>query len=68
MYYLPKFDDVLQNGFWTIPKCANLGKPIQDIINFPTFIHPFESGNCESESKNYKNLNISGAKRAFSIK
>ena len=30
-----------------------------------TFICPFESGKCEKEKENYKNLNISKVKRAF---
>ena len=30
---------------------ANLCKPIHDIINYSTFICPFESGKCEKEGK-----------------
>ena len=46
---------------------ANLCKSIQAIINYPTSIFPFESGKC-GKGKNYKNLNISKMKRAFSTK
>ena len=36
MYYLTKFDYVMQSGFSVIPKItsANLCKPIHDIINY----------------------------------
>ena len=66
MYYLTKFDDVMQNSFGVIPKIAsgNLCKSIHDIINYSTSICPFESGKCGKE-KNHKNLNISRMKRAF---
>ena len=30
---------------------ANLCKPIHDIINYSTFICPFESGKCGKEGK-----------------
>ena len=44
MYYLTKFDVVLQSDFCVIPKIttANLCKPIHD-INYSTFICPLES-------------------------
>ena len=53
MYYLTKFDDVIQSGFWVIAKIisANLCKPIHDIINYSTSIRPFESGKCGKEGK-----------------
>ena len=46
IYYLTKFDDVIQSVFWGIPKTtsANLCKPIYDIINYSSSIYPFESG------------------------
>ena len=52
IYYLIKFDDVIQSGFWVIPwvTSGNLCKPIHDII-YSTFISPFESGKCEKEGK-----------------
>ena len=69
IYYLTKFD-VTYNSFLIIPKttCANLCKPIHDIINYPTSICPFESGKFGKEGKNYKKLNISRIKRAFLMK
>ena len=59
MYYLTKFDYVIQNIFWIIPKItsANLLHnllPILDIINDSIFICPFESGKCGKEGKNYR--------------
>ena len=44
----------MSSGFWVIPKItsANLWKPTQDIINYSTFIRPFESGTCGMEAKN----------------
>ena len=53
--------------FWVIPKItsANLCKPIYDIINYSTFICPFESGKCGKEGKKLQNVNISRKKRTF---
>ena len=53
MYYLTKFDDVIQSGFWVIPKItsANLCKPVHEIITYSTFICPFESGKFVKEGK-----------------
>ena len=67
IYYPTKFDDVMKSSFWVIPKItsANSCKPIHDIINYSTFICPFESEKCEKEGKIYKNLNNSRTKRAF---
>ena len=54
---------------------ADLCKPIHGIINYSTFVCPFESGKCWNEEKktlyktktviNYKTLNISRRKKAF---
>ena len=43
----------MQNSFLVIPKItsANLCKSVHDIINYSTFICPFESGMCEKEGK-----------------
>ena len=51
MYYLTKFDGVIQGGFRVIPKIitANLCKPIHDIINYSTSIFPLESEKCGKE-------------------
>ena len=58
IYYLTKFDDVMQSSFWFLPKItsANLCKPIDDIINYSTSICPFESRKCGKEGKNQKNF------------
>ena len=66
MYYLTKFD-VIWNGFWVIPKItsANLCKTIDDIINYSTFFHPFESRKCGKDGKNYKNLKSRERKELF---
>ena len=52
MYYLTKFDDIIQSGFWVILKItsANLCKLIYD-INYSTSICRFESGKCGKEGK-----------------
>ena len=54
MYYLTKFDDVIYSSFRVILKVASadLRKPIHDIINYSTFICPFESEKCGKEGKN----------------
>ena len=48
MYYMTKFDDIIQSGFSVIPKITSVSlcKPIHDIINYSTSICPFESGKC----------------------
>ena len=32
---------------------------VHNIINYPTFINPIESGKCEKKERNCNNLNIS---------
>ena len=39
-----------------------LCKPIDDIVNYPTFICPFQSGKCGKEVEKFKKLNISRRK------
>ena len=53
IYYLNKFDDIIQSSFGVIPKItsANLCKPIHGIINYSTSACPFESGKCGKEGK-----------------
>ena len=53
MYYVTKFDDIMYNSFWIIPKItsANLCKSIPDIMNYSTSICPFESGKYGKEGK-----------------
>ena len=54
IYYLTKFDGVIQSSFWVIPNItpANLCKPIHDIINYSTSICPFASVQCGKEEEN----------------
>ena len=49
IYYLTKFDGVIQTSFWVIPKIisANLCKPIHDIINHSTSICPLSLESVE---------------------
>ena len=43
---------------------ANLCKPIHDIMNYCTFICPFESGKC-GKGKIYKNKVVSRDKKSY---
>ena len=58
IYYLSKFDGVIQSSFWVIPNItlANLCKPIHDTINYSTSICPFESGKCGKEMEKFQKL------------
>ena len=53
LYYLTKFDGVIQSGFSVIPNItpANLRKPIHVVINFSISICPFESGKSGKEEQ-----------------
>ena len=53
MYYLTKFDDVIQSDISVILKIIspNVCKPIYDIIDYSTSIHCFESWKCGIEGK-----------------
>ena len=46
IYYMTKFDGVIQSSFWVIPKItsAKLCKPILDITNYYTSICPLKCG------------------------
>ena len=61
MYYLTKFDDVMESSFWVIPKItsANLCMSNHDIINYSTYICPFESGKCGKEEEKLTKIWIS---------
>ena len=58
IYYLTKFDGVIESGFWVIPKITllNLCKPTNDIINYSTSICPFESGNGGKKEKKWQKI------------
>ena len=55
MYYMTKFDEVMSSSFAKITS-ANLWNLIHDIINYSTFICPFQSGKCGKDGKNHRNL------------
>ena len=67
MYYLTKFDDVIYNGFWVILKItsANLSRPNYDIINYSTFIRPFESGKCGKEGRKLQKFEYLENEKSF---
>ena len=48
IHHLGNLDDLIQSGFWVIPKItfANSCKPIQDVI-----IRNFQSGKCGKRKK-----------------
>ena len=50
-----------------IPKItsANLCKPVHDIINYSTFICPFESGKCGKEGKKIQKCEYLENKKSF---
>ena len=62
-----KFDNLMQSGFWVIPKItfANLCEPIHDIINYFTSICPFESGKCGKEGTELQTFEYLGNKNSF---
>ena len=55
------FDGIIQS--YSKITFANLCMPIHDIINYFTFIYPFNLVSVERKGKNYKHLNISRTKR-----
>ena len=67
MYYLTKFDDVIQSCFWVILKITsvNFCKPIYDIINYFTSIFPFESGKCGKEGEKIQKFEYLKNKKSF---
>ena len=67
MYYLNKSDDVIKSDFWVIPKTTflNLCKPINGIINYSTFICPFEFGKSGKEEKKLQKFEYLENKKSF---
>ena len=67
IYYLIKFDDVMQISSWVIPKItsANLCKSIHDNINYSTSICPFESGKCGKEGKKLQKFEYLENEKSF---
>ena len=68
MYYLTKFDGVIQSGFWVIPKItsADLYKPIHDIINYSSYICSLESGKYEKEGEKLQKIEYLETEKSFS--
>ena len=67
IYYLTKFDDVVQSSFSVISKItsANLCKSIHDTINYSTSICPFESGKCGKEGKKLQKFEYLENEKSF---
>ena len=67
IYYLTKFDDIVWNSFWDIPKItsANSCKPVHDIINYSTSINPFEPGKCGKEGKKSQKFDYLENEKSF---
>ena len=67
IYYLTKFDDVIESGFWVIPKTAsaNLCKAIYDIINYSTSICLSVSGKCGKEGRKIQKLEYLKNEKSF---
>ena len=67
IYYLTKFDDVIQSSCWFISKItsANLCKSIHDIINYSTYICPFVSGKCGKEGEKIQKFEHLENKKSF---
>ena len=54
--------------FLSFPKISSANlytKPIHDIINYSTFICPFESGNCGKEGRKLQNMEYLHNKMSF---
>ena len=65
--YLTKFYDVMKSRFWVIPKftSGNLCKPVHGIINYSTFICPFESSKCGKEGKKLQKFEYLKNEKSF---
>ena len=68
IYYLTKFDGVIQSSFWVIPNIApaNLCKSIYDIINYSTSVCRFESGRSGKEQKKLQKFEYLEDEKSFS--
>ena len=67
IYYLTKFDGVIQSGFWVVPNItsANLCKPIHDIMNYSISVCPFGSGECGKEKQKLQKFEYPENKMSF---
>ena len=61
-------EGAIWSAFWVIPKIApaNLCKSTYDIINYSTFICPFESGECGKEEEKIQKSEYLEIKKSFS--
>ena len=67
IYYLTKFDGVIQSSFWVNPNItpANLCKPIHDIINYSTSICPFVSEKCGKKEEKLQKFEYLENEKSF---
>ena len=67
LYYLNKFDHVIQKGFRVIPKTksGNLCNLFHDIINYFTSICPLLCGKCRKEGKKSQNFEYLESEKSF---
>ena len=67
IYYLTKFDGVIQSGFSVIPNItpANLCKQIHDIINYSISICPFGSGKCGKKEQKLQKFEYLENEKSF---
>ena len=67
IYYLAKFDGVIQHSFQVFPKTtpANLWKPIHDIINYSTSICSFKSRKCGKEDEKLQKFEYLENEKSF---
>ena len=70
VYYLTMFDVAVLSGFSVILKItsANLCKLIHDIINYSSYICPFESRKCGKMEKKLQKIEYLENKKSFLMK
>ena len=67
IYNLGNFDDLIQSGFWVIPKIT-FAKIIHGAIIIPVSYDSLNLETAAKKGKNYKKFIISRTKRAFLMK
>ena len=67
MYYMAKFDDVTQSSIWvtTNISSANLCKPVQNVLDYSTFICSSESGKRGKKGKNLQKIEYFKKEKIF---
>ena len=70
IYQLGKLGDLIQSGFWVIPKItfANLYKTIQDIITIPVLFEPLSLKTVERNEKNLQKFEYLEDQKSFQNK